>query len=432
MLRKRWIFPLTVALFFSGNLFAAATQVTGPASVNVNVGRAHYQQIPDYASALGTLVAVRSTGLSFLSSGHLRQKLFQDGAKVKKGDVIAKLDDSTITALLASAKANMEEAQSNYNRYELLKDSGVFSKQDYISVSTTLKVAKAKYANVLEQEQQLSLVAPFSGTLGKYNYSIGTQVGVGTVIVNLVQLDPLKVDYSLSQSEKGRVSLGQKVLVHSDTWPNKKFIAKVSYISPTVNPNTGRFDIEAILSNPKEELSPGGLVHVQHILGKGHQALVVPQTAVNVDEDRSYVYVVQKGRAHQESVITGQPTDNGNIIIEDGLKEGDEAVISGVQKLSENMPVTVVENKSSEKSEDKKEALKPGSPTELQEQSKNTSAKQPSVSSIKDMRSAPPEHKSSVSAKPSASVVDAVKKKVSPAIQAAPVTPARSALNSSH
>ena len=351
MLRKRGIFPLivalSVALLFSDNLFAAA-KVTSPASITVDVGRVHYQQMPNYVSALGTLVAVRATGLSFLVSGHLSQKLFKDGAKVKKGDVIAKLDDSTIASQLASVKANLEEAQSNYNRYELLKDSGVFSKQDYIGVSTTLKVAKAKYASVLEQEQQLSLLAPFSGTLGKYQYSVGAQVGEGTSIVDLVQLDPLKVSYSLSQTDKGKVHLGQTVVIRSDAWPEQKFTAKLTFISPTVNPNTGRFDVEATFGNPKDELSPGGLVHVEHILGKGHQVLVVPQVAVSVDEDRSYVYTVSQGKAHQENVIVGAPTDNGNIIIQDGLKLGDEVVVTGVQKLSEGDSVTIEQVHSSQ------------------------------------------------------------------------------------
>jgi len=345
MLKKCGIFPLTVALAialsFSGKLFAAK-QVSGSASVTVNMGEAHYQQIPDSASALGTLVAVQSTGLSFRTSGHLNQKLFKDGAVVQKGDVVAKLDDSTIASQLASAKANLDEAQSKYNRYELLKDSGVFSKQDYIGVATALKVAKASYASVLEQEQQLSLIAPFTGTLGKFNFSIGTQISTGTVIVNLVQLDPLKVNYSLSQSDKGKVKIGQAVLIHSDAWPGQEFKAKVSFISPTVNPNTGRFDIEALLSNPKDELSPGSLVHVEHILGKGSQALVVPQTAVSIDEDRSYVYVVKNGRAHQQTVSVGSPTDNGNIIITQGLKVGDSVVVNGVQKLSEDMPVRII------------------------------------------------------------------------------------------
>ena len=312
-----------------------------PASVTVNAGRVHKQRIPDFAPSLGTLEAVRSTGLSFLASGHLSNILFKDGSTVKKGDVIAQLDNSTVTSELASAKANLEEAQSNYNRYELLKDSGVFSKQDYISVTTTLKVAKAKYASILEQEQRLSLQVPFSGTLGKFNFSMGAQVSVGTVIVDLVQLDPLRVTYSLNQVDKSRVSLGQIVWITSDTWPGKRFKATVSYISPTINSNTGRFNMAAMLDNPDLHLSPGGLVHVKHILGEGHDALVVPQAAVNVDGSRSYVYTIADGKAHQTTVMTGNPTDNGNIIILDGLTVGDSIVVYGTQKLSEGSPVTI-------------------------------------------------------------------------------------------
>ena len=351
--RKYRALPLSIILammfFLSEYLLASVKErEVVPTGVTVNVGRVHKQRIPDFAPSLGTLEAVRSTGLSFLASGHLSNILFKDGSTVKKGDIIAQLDNSTVTSELASAKANLEEAQSNYNRYDLLKDSGVFSKQDYISVTTTLKVAKAKYASILEQEQRLSLQTPFSGTLGKFNFSVGAQVSVGTVIVDLVQLDPLRVTYSLNQVDKSRVSLGQIVWITSDTWPGKRFKAKVSYISPTINSNTGRFNMAALLDNPDLHLSPGGLVHVKHILGEGHEALVVPQAAVNVDGSRSYVYMVADGKAHQTTVLTGNPTDNGNIIILDGLTVGDSIVVYGTQKLSEGSPVIIVPSPSKE------------------------------------------------------------------------------------
>ncbi len=348
---KRNFFSLSVCLalllFCFSLLSSRSYSVTQTKSkvaseIVVDVMPSHFQQIPESVSALGTLIAVRSTGLNFVTGGHLQQKYFKDGDVVKKGDVVARLQDTAIASQLASAKANLDEAQSNYNRYELLKDSGVFSKQDYISVTTTLKVAKAKYADVLEQEQQLSLVVPFSGTLSKYNFSVGSQVAAGAVIVNLVQLDPMKVSYSLNQSEKGKVKIGQKVIVESDAWPSQKFSAKVSYISPTINSASGRFDLNATLRNPEDKLSPGGLVHIEHFLGKGHRALVVPQIAVNVDEDRSYVYTINNGKARQVNVSVGELTDNGNIIIKSGLKNGDQVVVKGSQKLTEGTLVKII------------------------------------------------------------------------------------------
>ncbi|MCY4329059.1 MAG: efflux RND transporter periplasmic adaptor subunit [Endozoicomonadaceae bacterium] len=338
---KAIIFMVIGCLFFYNVTALQKNEKPEKTEVTVDTEQVDYQKIPEYISAMGTLIAVKSTALSFLVDGHLAQKFFHNGDSVKKNDVVAKLDNSTIISQLASAQANLNEAQSNYKRYELLKDSGVFSKQDYISISTQLKVAKAQYASVLEQQQQLSLPAPFSGTLSKYNFSVGAEIKAGMPVVNLVQLNPLKVSYYLSQKEKGAVCTGQSVLVKSEIWPDMTFTGKVVYISPTIDPDTGQFEVESLLQNNNHKLSPGELVHVNHILNPGRNMLVINQKSVVVDKNSSYVYIIHNNKAYKQNILTGKFTDDGNVVILKGLKYGDEVVVNGVQKLSEGTLVKI-------------------------------------------------------------------------------------------
>ncbi|WP_108652187.1 efflux RND transporter periplasmic adaptor subunit [Dongshaea marina] len=343
MMKPNKISQIAIAFLFSGfiNSSFAAQAAPTQTAVTVAVTPTHLRQIPETASSLGTIKAVHSADLSFSSSGHINHIFFQDGEQIHQGDVIATLDDSDVKADIASAQANLDEVSSNYKRYQLLKGTGVFAKQDYIKVQTSLTVAKANYAAALESAHNLKLVAPFDGTLGSFDFSTGAYIGSGTKLVNLVQLDPLKVSYNLNQDLKNRVKLGQAIYLTTDMYPNKKFDGRVTYISPTINPDTGRFDLQAQFGNATHQLSPGQTVTVHQLLGKGSKQLVIPQTAIMVDDQQSYVFTIKDHKAVKTDVITEENTNDGDIVITQGLSEGQDVVTSGTQKLSDSMPVNI-------------------------------------------------------------------------------------------
>ena len=142
---------------------------------------------------------------------------------------------------------------------------------------------------VLEHDK---LKAPFTGVLGTYNFDIGTYISAGTAVVQLTQENPLKIRFSIPADLKPKVAIGNAVELTSSTYKDKIFTGTVGYISPTVSSKSGTLEIEAQVSNDDYLLSPGMFMSVSQILQAKRLMLVVPNMAVQVDRQGSFVYVV--------------------------------------------------------------------------------------------------------------------------------------------
>ncbi len=344
-------------LCMPGCLWAIEIKDNQQKSIAVDVVKASLQTIPDSLKAIGTLRSVASTQLSFLVPGHIKSLAVGDGAVVEQGDVIASLDENIVAAELSQAQANLEEATSKQKRYQLLKGSGVFSQQDYISVNSALKVAQARYNGVKAKMHDLLLVAPFSGHLERFQLGLGAFVAAGTPLVQLVQLDPLGVEYYFDQTEKNKVAVGQTLLLRADAAPEKQLQAGLHFVGATVDAKTGRFALQAIVANADNQLSPGELVRIHHVLSTGVKKVVVPQQAIAVELDTQYLYVVYENKARKRAVDLGEHLDSGLVVVNSGVKEGDIVIVGGGQKLADGQTVTVKEQtrgKSIEKNVGKK------------------------------------------------------------------------------
>lgn len=323
---------------------------TNTAAITVGTTTVSRMRIPETLQTLGTLTAIQMTELSFQNSGHLASKLFNSGAIVKTDDVIAQLDNTDLSSEQASTKAKLDEAQAKYDRYQLLKDSGVFSQQDYDVVDTALKVAKADYAGTLAKLSDLNLIAPFDGNLGNIDFSIGHYFSAGDIYTHLVQITPLKVEYSIAQKYKAKLKLGQIVEIKSQAIANQKFNGKVTFISPVIDQTTGRVSMEGQIDNPDHILTPGLFVKVKQIIGPGEISLVIPQSAILTDQNLTYVYTISKDNtAKKIPVELGDFIDNGMVVINKGLEMGDEVITDGVQKLESGTQVTRYQPKKNKK-----------------------------------------------------------------------------------
>ncbi len=321
-----------------------------PVAVNIETALVTGRSSPVSLTSIGTLRAQNDTELSFAGSGHLEKILFPEGATVKKGDVIALLDSSTANAQLASAKAQLIEAQSNYQRYQLVKDKNVFSEVEQVSIKTKLEEAKSNKKVALTALENLKLKAPYDGVLGSYHFDLGAYIGVGSAVVRLVDVARLDVTYSLEQSERNDVKLGQIVHLTSAAVPDHTFKGSVIYVAPTVDPSTGRFDVKAGISNKDKLLSPGFSSNIVQFLGKQRQMLIIPQTAVVADGANYYVFRVTPSN-HVERIMVkiGKNTNDGFTEITQGLKIGDQVATTGTERLENGSLIAISNTKPSDK-----------------------------------------------------------------------------------
>lgn len=309
--------------------------------VAVNVGEVKTINVPERISAVGHMYAVKQVDLSFDNDGKLKQKYFKNGDRVLAGESVASLDDEKDLANLKSLQAKLDLAKQTYARVKILEKSGAISKEDVDQKFADLQEAEA---NVEQQKTVLEhdkLKAPFTGVLGTYNFDIGTYISAGTAVVQLTQENPLKIRFSIPADLKPKVAIGNAVELTSSTYKDKIFTGTVGYISPTVSSKSGTLEIEAQVANDDYLLSPGMFMSVSQILQAKRLMLVVPNMAVQVDRQGSFVYVVNPDNTVKATTIQVDLIRDGYTEVTSGLKAGQKIVIVGANKLSDGMKIKV-------------------------------------------------------------------------------------------
>ncbi len=257
------------------------------------------------------------------------------GDRVAAGQKVAELDN----AALAQAKAQYENTKANYERSNELYQFGGESKANWEAMKTSYEVAKSTYENLLENT---TLVSPISGVITARNYDIGDMCG-GQPIFVVQKINPVKIKISVSESLYTHIKKGMEVEVEFDALPEQKFTAKVSRITPSIDPSTRTFPVELVLANAKEIVKPGMYARVTMNYGT-RQSIVVPDLAVvkQLGSGNRYVYIrKQDGTVAYSKVELGRRMGDKYEILS-GIADGDEVVTSGQIALKDGVAVEVV------------------------------------------------------------------------------------------
>jgi membrane fusion protein, multidrug efflux system len=311
--------------------------------------------------APGSVLAVNGTTLTSEAGGLVTEILFESGEKVKKGELLVRLDSADERAELARLTAQAELAELNRKRRERLYGLEAISKSDLDAALTEHNAARAAVDSQRAKLAQKDIRAPFSGTLGIRRVNLGEYLPPGGAIVTLQSMDPVDVDFDLPESRVGQVQPGFKVSVITEAYPDRSFEGEVFAIEPRVDPATRNFRIRARVPNPDHVLRPGQFAKVRLDLPFSQTVVVVPRTAIDYSAYGNAVYVLQKKKQDpdakpaepmpgappptdlevaQRFVKTG-PVRGDFIAITEGLKPGEEVATSGLLKLRNGMPVVV-------------------------------------------------------------------------------------------
>lgn len=324
-------FAFVVAYIFTTICFADTKDSTSA----VNVAKATIISVPDEIQAVGHIQAIQQVNLSFGNDGKLTNKYFNNGAHVLKGEVIAKLDTTQDEADLKSLQAKLNITQQTYQRMQILAKSGAISKETLDEKKADLVEAQTEVAKQQSQIQNDQIIAPFTGVLGNFTFDVGAYITSGTTLVQLTQLAPVKVQFSIPANFKPKIALGNEVNVTTATYPKSIFHGIVSYISPTVDSTTGTIALEAKIPNEENLLSPGMFVNVSQLIKTNEQILTIPNTAIQADQNGQYVFVVNKNNTVKKVYIK-QGIIRGNWAeVLSGISQGTTVVSIGAFKLSD-------------------------------------------------------------------------------------------------
>lgn len=328
-------------------------------AVTVSATEVKLSNWPTELRASGNTRAVLGVNVTTELPGMVKEVHFSPGSLVKKDDLLVQLNIDPDTAQLDILKANAKLAKITFERDQAQYAIHAVSKATLDADEANLQSTAAQVAQQEAIIAQKTIRAPFSGRLGISNVYPGSYIAPGDKITMLQALDPIYVDFYIPQQSLPLLNTGQFAAVSLDSHPGKSFIGKITTVDPGVDPNVRNVQVEATIPNPDLMLAPGMFVSVYLEVGAAKPYLTVPQNAISFNPYGDIVYIIKeegkdaKGNpkliAKQHFVVTGEKRGD-QIIILDGLKEGDKVVTSGQLKLHNG--ITVMINNAIEPSND--------------------------------------------------------------------------------
>lgn len=345
---KKTLLAIGLLLFFVGPVvgikvlqigsliaYGKDMQAAGYPATAVATALASEQTWENTLSAVGSLRPVQGVTLSAELGGKVVEIAVENGAAVKAGDLLVKLETSTEEAQLASAEASERLAQVNLDRSRGLLDKNTIAQSEFDAADATYKQAVAQTANIRAQLNKKTIRAPFTGRVGIRLINLGQTLGVGDPIIPLQSLDPIFVDFTLPQQRLSAISVGQAVRLTIDGVVSS-VEGKVTAINPEVDSATRSVRLQATLANPDERLRPGMFAQVALVLPEQSKVLVVPTTALVRAPFGDSVFVVEKKDdkliARQQFVRLGETRGDFTVVTQ-GIKAGDRVVSAGAFKL---------------------------------------------------------------------------------------------------
>ncbi|MEY2530706.1 MAG: rane fusion protein multidrug efflux system [Verrucomicrobiota bacterium] len=360
----RWAYILFVGLaaFLLWRVYVQQKKAAAAAKPPVRpvlVAKVITKDVPLYLDEIGSCSAVETVQVQSQVSGAIVSRDFQDGADVKKGDLLFRIDARPFEAALTQAQGQLGQAQSQLildqitlKRQQELRARNVISPQDLDSAQATVKSdeGKVKTAEGLVAAAQVnldfcSIRSPIDGRAGLRNVDIGNVVqggtgGGGTMLLTIQRIDPIYTDFTIAETDLALVRryLGGPNVKVQTTVPNEKLPPRMGdlyFIDNAVQPGAGTVKTRAVTPNPDRSLWPSEFVRVRFILDILKDAKLVPSQAVQISQNGPFVFVVKPDQTVDlRPVKPGQRQEGEVTVIESGLQPNETVVVTGQLALS--------------------------------------------------------------------------------------------------
>ncbi len=306
-------------------------------------------------NATGQLLAKERADVAAQVAGTITQVVVDEGTPVTAGQVVLLIDPErrqlevdAARAQLAQARAQVAETNREAKRQQALFERNVTAraKLDQTRTQVALENARVEAATAQLGSAQRALAdsavrAPFAGLIGRRQVSAGEYVQPGKVLFELVALDPIEVEFHVTERDSSLVGMNQQVGVSVAPFPRETFHGTVTVVSPTIDPRTRTLRVKALIQNPDARLRPGLFAQVDLGLAQRPGVLLVPDEAVLQRPDGSVVFRLDpEQRAERLIVETGSFVD-GKVEVRGDLRAGERVIVRGHSKLEPGMLVSV-------------------------------------------------------------------------------------------
>lgn len=350
-----------VGIFFVSFVLSGCEQNTfvAPPPQKVEVAVPVQRNITRFLDATGNVAAFNNVDLVARVQGVLQSINYQDGSFVKKGTTLFTIEPETYQLKLEQAQAAETGAQATARQAEsdFKRQSDLVSRQVVSQATLDQSTSSRENAQSNLQQAQINtkiaavnfgytnVIAPFDGVVSTHLVSVGELVGVSspTQLATIVQLDPIYVNFNVSEQDVLRVreearrrgltvndirQLPIEVGLQTETGVPHK--GKLDYVAPSVDPSTGTLAVRGILPNPDRALLPGFYVRIRVPIDQQANALLVPDSALGSDQAGRYVLVVNADNVVEQRKVTTGPLEADLRVIDSGLKPDDRVIVAGL------------------------------------------------------------------------------------------------------
>lgn len=309
--------------FGGGRGFAAPVVLVAPVEQRL---------ITDTIEAIGTSQANESVTLTAKVNDIVSRVNFEDGDYVEKGYILVELANDEQSALLAEARANLEDAETNLRRQTELGQQRLVPESEVDIAKTRADAARARLNSIAARMDDRLVRAPFEGILGFREISAGTLMTNNTPITTLDDISSIKLDFAIPEIHLNAIQQGNSIEAKSTAYKDTSFNGVIRTIGSRVDPVTRSVTIRALLDNKDRKLRPGMLMTVSIVTAE-RMSLVIPESALMQIADESFVFLAGADNKAVKKVVTIGARRFGYLEVIEGLQEGDLLIIEGAFKL---------------------------------------------------------------------------------------------------
>jgi membrane fusion protein (multidrug efflux system) len=290
----------------------------------------------------GTFSANEQVLISSEIPGRIQKIHFREGEKVKVGQLLVSINADDILAEKQRLEAALENAKTKKNRAENLVAIEAISQEEVDDLLYEVERIESELAENQVRYNRSRIRAPFNGIMGFRIVSPGAYLNVGDEIVEIVQQNPLKVDFELPQSYADWVSIGDSIQIQLAN--NETFAATIDVISSRIQMQNRSFQVRSILPNEERNIMPGSFANISIPIYRNEAALLAPTEVVIKTLGKEEVFLVRNGKAVKVEVSSGVRKEKF-LELKSGVQAGDTLIITGLLSLSNGNAVdpTLVE-----------------------------------------------------------------------------------------
>lgn len=306
--------------------------------------------------AIGFIEPNQGVTLSTELAGTIDAITFESGKPVKADQLLLSLDSTVERANLRASQAKLPAAKAKFDRFQNLYKTSSISKEQLDEAEAAYRSLEADIESLKATIARREVRAPFSGVVGLRNVFLGQYLQPGTDIVRLEDTSVMRLRFTVPQTDISKIKLGQTIKINVDAYPQTQFDGHITAIEPAVNFQSGLIQVQADIPNNDGQLRSGMFARASIILPTVKDQIVIPQTAIFFTLYGQNVYVLKEGeetdkegnkvkvlRAKQVVVKAGERRGN-DVHVLSGIQAGDQIVLSGQVRLSNDTKVHVVEN----------------------------------------------------------------------------------------